>query len=111
VASSSTTATERQRRTVRSRPASRLARRSDAHARPADGDWYTDDRIVFGIVLDGEAVALPKHIMEVHELVNLTIAGRRIGVPYCTLCASAQAFLTDAVPAWANRSSCARAAS
>jgi hypothetical protein len=36
--------------------------------------------------------------MEVHEMVNLTVGGRRIGLPYCTLCGSAQAYLTDAVP-------------
>ncbi|MDQ3691359.1 MAG: DUF3179 domain-containing protein [Chloroflexota bacterium] len=64
----------------------------------ADGQWYADDRTVFGVVVNGEAVAFPKHIMEVHEMVNLTIGGRRVGMPYCTLCASVQAFLTDAVP-------------
>lgn len=63
----------------------------------AEGDWYPDDRIVFGIVHGGEAVALPKHIMEVHELVHLTLGGRRIGIPYCTLCASAHAFFVDDV--------------
>jgi hypothetical protein len=63
----------------------------------ADGAWYPDDRTVFGIELDGEAVALPKHIMEVHELAHLTLAGRRIGIPYCTLCASAHAFFVDRV--------------
>ncbi|HSK93534.1 MAG TPA: DUF3179 domain-containing (seleno)protein [Candidatus Angelobacter sp.] len=63
----------------------------------ADGGWYPDDRTVFGIVLGGEAVALPKHIMEVHELAHLTLAGRRLGIPYCTLCASAHAFLVDGV--------------
>ena len=63
----------------------------------AEGDWYPDDRTVFGIVLGGEAVALPKHIMEVHELAHLTLAGRRIGMPYCTLCASAHAFFVDRV--------------
>ncbi|MGQ0608154.1 MAG: DUF3179 domain-containing (seleno)protein [Chloroflexota bacterium] len=64
-----------------------------------EGDWYADDRIVFGVIVDDEAVAFPKHIMEVHEMVNLTIGDRRIGLPYCTLCGSAQAYLTDAVPA------------
>jgi hypothetical protein len=59
------------------------------------GSWYPDSRVVFGIVVDGEAVALPKNIMEVHEMVNMTIAGRRIGIPYCTLCGSAQAYFTD----------------
>ena len=63
----------------------------------ADGDWYPDDRLVFGITLGGEAVALPKNMMEVHEMVNLTIAGRRVAVPYCTLCGSAEAFFTDRV--------------
>jgi hypothetical protein len=65
----------------------------------AVGDWYLDARPVFGIVVNGEAVAFPRHIMEVHEMVNLTVGGRRIGLPYCTLCGSAQAYLTDAVPA------------
>jgi hypothetical protein len=65
----------------------------------ADGSWYLDARPVFGIIVNGEAVAFPKHIMEVHEMVNLTVGERRIGLPYCTLCGSAQAYLTDAVPA------------
>ena len=64
----------------------------------AGGDWYGDERIVFGIVVDGEARAYPQNIMEVHEMVNDTIGGRRVGIPYCTLCGSAQAYLTDAVP-------------
>jgi len=62
------------------------------------GDWYPDDRIVFGVVVGDEAVAFPKNIMEVHELVNVTIGSRRLGIPYCTLCRSAQAYLLDSVP-------------
>ncbi len=64
----------------------------------AGGDWYPDERIVFGVVVNGEARAYPKNIMEVHEMVNDTIGGRRIGLPYCTLCGSAQAYFTDDVP-------------
>ena len=64
----------------------------------AGGDWYPDDGIVFGLVVDGEARAYPKNVMEVHEMVNDTLGGRRGGIPYCTLCGSAQAYLTDAVP-------------
>ena len=64
----------------------------------AGGDWYPDDAIVFGIVEDGDVVALPKHIMEVHEMVNMTIGGLRFGIPYCTLCGSAQAYRTGEVP-------------
>jgi hypothetical protein len=64
---------------------------------PAGGDWYGDDRTVFGVVVDDEAIALPKHQMEVHEMVNLTLGGRELGIPYCTLCASAQAYYADDV--------------
>ena len=64
----------------------------------ADGDWYPDDSIVFGVVVEGEARAYPKNIMEVHEMINDTLGGRRIGMPYCTLCGSAQAYFTDMVP-------------
>jgi hypothetical protein len=64
----------------------------------AGGSWYDDTAIVFGVVVNGEARAYPKNIMEVHEMVNDTIGGRRIGMPYCTLCGSAQAYLTDEVP-------------
>ena len=63
----------------------------------AGGSWFDDDGVVFGVVVNGEAVAFPKNIMEVHEMVNTTIGGRRIGMPYCTLCGSAQAYFTDDV--------------
>ncbi|MGH7419157.1 MAG: DUF3179 domain-containing (seleno)protein, partial [Candidatus Rokuibacteriota bacterium] len=39
------------------------------------------------------------NVMEVHEMVNITVGGRRLGIPYCTLCGSAQAYFTDSVPA------------
>jgi len=56
---------------------------------------------VFGVAIGGEAVAFPKNIMEDHEMVNITIGGRRLGIPYCTLCGSAQAYLLDSVRAGA----------
>lgn len=66
----------------------------------AGGDWYSDGYVVFGVVVDGEAVAFPKNMMEIHEMVNTTIGGRRLGIPYCTLCGSAQAYFLDSVPSW-----------
>jgi Protein of unknown function (DUF3179) len=76
----------------------------DPELTPAEaGGWYADDRIVFGVVVGGEAVAFPKNIMEVHEMVNITIGGRRLGIPYCTLCGSAQAYKLDSVPAGVTR--------
>ena len=61
----------------------------------SEGRWYPDSAIVFGIVINGEARAYPKNMMEVHEMVNDTLGGRRIGIPYCTLCLAAQAYFTD----------------
>jgi len=64
----------------------------------AGGAWYPDDATVFGVVINGAARAYPKNIMEVHEMVNDTLGGRTIAIPYCTLCLSAQAYFTDDVP-------------
>ena len=61
------------------------------------GSWYPDDDLVFGIVIGRQARAYPKNIMEVHEMVNDTLGGRQIAIPYCTLCLSAQAYFTDDV--------------
>jgi hypothetical protein len=61
----------------------------------AGGDWYPDDAIVFGLVEGDDALAIPKHIAEIHEMFNLTLGDRRFGVPYCTLCGAAQAYRTD----------------
>ena len=65
--------------------------------------WLDDDDIVFGIVLNGEARAYPRQIMEVREMVNDTLGGRDLGIPYCTLCGAAQAWFTDDVPDGVDR--------
>ena len=65
--------------------------------------WLDDDDIVFGIVLNGEARAYPRQIMEVREMVNDTLGGRDLGIPYCTLCGAAQAWFTDEVPEGVER--------
>lgn len=65
----------------------------------ADGATYlADDAVVFGVVINGEARAYPRSTMEVREMVNDTLGGRDIGIPYCTLCGSAQVYFTDEVP-------------
>jgi hypothetical protein len=64
----------------------------------SEGSWYPDNRVIFGVVVNGEARAYPKNQMEVHEMINDTLGGRRLGIPYCTLCGSAQAYFTDSVP-------------
>ncbi len=69
----------------------------------AGGDWYDDDRIVFGVEINGERRAYPRNIMEIREMVNDTLGGRDIAMPYCTLCGSAQVYLTDELPAGVDR--------
>ena len=69
----------------------------------AGGDWYDDDRFVFGVEINGEARAYPRNIMEIREMVNDTLGGRDIAMPYCTLCGSAQVFFTDNLPEGVER--------
>jgi len=64
----------------------------------ADAKWLDDDDIVFGVEVNGEFRAYPRQIMEVREMVNDTLGGRHLGIPYCTLCGSAQAYFTDELP-------------
>lgn len=68
-----------------------------------DATWLKDDDIVFGIEINGEARAYPRRIMEVREMVNDTLGGRDLGIPYCTLCGAAQAYFTDALPQGVKR--------
>jgi len=64
----------------------------------ADAQWLKDEDIVFGVEVNGEYRAYPRRIMEVREMVNDTLGGRDLGIPYCTLCGSAQAYFTDELP-------------
>jgi len=41
--------------------------------------------------------------MEVREMVNDTLGGRDLGIPYCTLCGAAQAYFTDQMPEGVKR--------
>lgn len=68
-----------------------------------EATWLEDDDIVFGVEVNGEYRAYPRQIMEVREMVNDTLGGRQLGIPYCTLCGAAQAYFTDDVPAGVER--------
>ncbi|RED18458.1 DUF3179 domain-containing (seleno)protein [Pontivivens insulae] len=68
-----------------------------------EATWLDDDDIVFGIEVNGEYRAYPRQIMEVREMVNDTLGGRDLGIPYCTLCGAAQAYFTDQLPAGVER--------
>lgn len=69
----------------------------------ADATWLTEDAVVFGVSVNGAHRAYPRRIMEVREMVNDTLGGRHLGIPYCTLCGSAQAWYTDQLPAGVQR--------
>ncbi|SHG40479.1 DUF3179 domain-containing (seleno)protein [Cognatishimia maritima] len=60
-----------------------------------EATWLKDSDIVFGVEVNGEYRAYPRQIMEVREMVNDTLGGRDLGIPYCTLCGAAQAYFTD----------------
>ena len=68
-----------------------------------DATWLKDEDIVFGIEVNGEYRAYPRRIMEVREMVNDTLGGRHLGIPYCTLCGAAQAYYTDQLPEGIDR--------
>lgn len=68
-----------------------------------DATWLDDDDIVFGIEVNGAFRAYPRQIMEVREMVNDTLGGRDLGIPYCTLCGAAQAYFTDGMPIGVDR--------
>lgn len=68
-----------------------------------DATWLKNEDIVFGIEVNGEYRAYPRRIMEVREMVNDTLGGRHLGIPYCTLCGAAQAYFTDQLPEGIDR--------
>jgi hypothetical protein len=68
-----------------------------------EATWLKDEDIVFGIGVNGAYRAYPRRVMEVREMVNDTLGGRHLGIPYCTLCGSAQAYYTDQLPEGIDR--------
>ncbi len=72
-------------------------------ASASETTWLEDFDIVFGVEVNGEYRAYPRQIMEVREMVNDTLGGRDLGIPYCTLCGAAQAYFTDDMPQGVER--------
>ncbi len=69
----------------------------------SEATWLKDSDVVFGIEVNGAYRAYPRRIMEVREMVNDTLGGRDLGIPYCTLCGAAQAYFTDQLPPGIDR--------
>ncbi len=60
---------------------------------PAEApDTLDDGDPIFGVVMDGEAVAYPQYILVWHEIVNHDIGGTPVCITYCPLTGTAQGF-------------------
>ena len=51
--------------------------------------WIVPSDEVIGVVINGEARAYPRRIIDWHEMVNDTVGGVPVSLAYCTLCNSA----------------------
>jgi uncharacterized protein DUF3179 len=55
---------------------------------PAEATYLTDDELVFGVEINGDARAYPLRILDWHEMLNDTVGGVPVALAYCTLCGS-----------------------
>lgn len=55
---------------------------------PGEADYLTDDELVFGVSINGDARAYPLRILDWHEMFNDVVGGVPVALAYCTLCGS-----------------------
>ncbi len=55
---------------------------------PAAASYLTDDELVFGVEIKGDARAYPLRILDWHEMFNDVVGGVPVTLAYCTLCGS-----------------------
>jgi hypothetical protein len=68
----------------------------DPEVVPTDlGAWLAPDEVVYGVVVEGEARAYPRRVLQVHQVVNDTVGGRPVAVVYCPACDGATAYARD----------------
>lgn len=60
-----------------------------------EADYLTDDELVFGVSINGDARAYPLRILDWHEMFNDRIGGVPVSLAYCTLCGSGILFETQ----------------
>ncbi len=60
-----------------------------------DTDYITDNELVFGISINGDARAYPYRFMDWHEMLNDKIGGVSVSLAYCTLCGSGILYKTQ----------------
>jgi len=59
-----------------------------------DADYLTEEDLVFGVKINGDARAYPLRIMDWHEMANDIVGGVPVSLAYCTLCGSGILFET-----------------
>ncbi len=64
-------------------------------AQQPEAGYLRDDELVFGVSVQGVAVAYPERILGYHELANDVIGGTDVIASYCPLCRSARAFRAE----------------
>ena len=64
------------------------------HISAADAAYITDDELVFGVEINGDARAYPLRMMDWHEMFNDVVGGVPVALAYCTLCGSGILFDT-----------------
>ena len=60
-----------------------------------DAEHLEDDDVVFGLRVGEEVRAYPRRFLEVHEMANDTLGGRRVAFSYCTLCGAPIPYAVD----------------
>jgi hypothetical protein len=73
----------------------------------SDGRAWPDETVVVGVEVGDSRVgasgigasrrAYPRPLLEKYELVNDSLGGREIAIPYCSLCSTAVPYFTDSV--------------
>ena len=64
------------------------------HISAAEAAYITDDELVFGVEINGDARAYPLRMMDWHEMFNDVVGGVPVALAYCTLCGSGILFDT-----------------
>ena len=59
---------------------------------PTDGNKIEGERIVIGVVLNGEAKAYPVNIIGYHHQVLDTVGGEKLMITYCTVCRTGRVY-------------------
>ena len=65
------------------------------HITPEEATYITEDELVFGIEINGDARAYPLRILDWHEMFNDVVGGQPVSLAYCTLCGSGILYKTD----------------